>query len=293
MAGNVGQAFQPDSKRLEHQIRSACILEAAARKPGNVHPHASFPDLNYQDFVDSAEAVSPILARTVETGVGQAVLDAVRDTQDRLQRNTNLGIVLLLAPLAAVPSGVKLVDGIEAVLTGLSLHDAELVYEAIRLAHPGGMGQVPEQDISASPTQPLVDVMRLAADYDLIARQYTDNFSIVLGIGMPYLARAGDFVQHWETAIIGLQLKLLSQYPDSLIQRKCGREIASEASQRARGLLHSSGPGNQMTQDKLDEFDRWLRADGHRRNPGTIADLIAASLFAAFRDGGLPIVPSP
>ena len=37
------------------------------------------------------------------------------------------------------------------------------------------------------------------------------------------------------------------------------------------------------------EFDAWLRADGHRRNPGTTADLIAASLFAAFRDGILPM----
>ena len=268
-------------------------MEATARKPGNVHPLCSFPDLTYRDFVESAEAVAPILSRTAEIGVGQAVRDAVAATQELVGRNTNLGIVLLLAPLAAVPSAVRLSDGIEAVLAGLTLQDADLVYEAIRLAHPGGMGQVADQDISAPPTQSLVEVMRLAADRDLIARQYVENFSIVLGIGLPYLARTTDFELHWEPAIIGLQLELLSQYADSLILRKCGREIADEASKMARAVLQAAQPGSRDAEIELNKFDEWLRADGNRRNPGTTADLIAASLFAAFRDGGVPNVSPP
>ena len=136
------------------------------------------------------------------------LLDAVAATQARVGRNTNLGIVLLLAPLTAVPPGVRLADGIADILSRLTREDAELVYEAIRLAHPGGMGQVDNQDISMPPTQTLLDVMRLAADRDLIARQYAENFSIVLDFGLLYLNAVADFEQYWETAIIGLQLEL-------------------------------------------------------------------------------------
>ena len=49
-----------------------------------------------------------------------------------------------------------------------------------------------------------------------------------------------------------------------------------------------AGSGTRNAQKELNEFDRWLRADGNRRNPGTTADLVAASLFAAFRRGGAP-----
>jgi triphosphoribosyl-dephospho-CoA synthase len=279
---------------LEDQIRAACVFEATARKPGNVHPQFSFPDLTYQDFVASAHIVAPILAQTAQLGVGRAIFEAVSATQARVGRNTNLGIVLLLAPLAAVPDQVHLGRGIGDVLASLSRVDSDYVYEAIRLAQPGGMGEVAEQDLSEPPTATLLDVMRLAADRDLIARQYVENFSIVLEKGMLYLARVEDFRQHWEPAIVGLHLELLSQYPDSLIRRKCGLEIAEEASLRAAAVLKAARPGTRNAQIELNRFDRWLRTGGNRRNPGTTADLVAAALFAALREEALPLFfPSP
>ena len=282
----------PDRSRqlLEDQIRAACVLEATARKPGNVHPQRSFADLTYQDFVVSADRVAPILACTPELGVGRAILEAVTATQAAVGRNTNLGIIVLLAPLAAVPSDMRLADGIAAVLAALTREDAELVYEAIRAAHPGGMGRVDNQDISVAPTQTLLDVMRLAADRDLIARQYADNFSIVLEFGLPFLSTVADFEKHWEAVIIGLQLELLSRHADSLIVRKCGQETADEATRRAKTVLQTAAPGTGNAQNELKRFDRWLRTDGNRRNPGTTADLIAASLFAAIRDGSVPVM---
>jgi triphosphoribosyl-dephospho-CoA synthase len=285
-----------DARRrlLEDQIRAACVLEATARKPGNVHPQRSFPDLTYQDFVASAHAAAPILSQAAELGVGRAIFEAVSATQARVGRNTNLGIVLLLAPLAAVPDSVHLGRGIADVLAGLSRIDSEFVYEAIRLAQPGGMGEVPEQDVSEPPTATLVEVMALAADRDLIARQYAENFSIVLQTGLSYLARVEDFRRHWEPAIVGLHLELLSQYPDSLIRRKCGLEIAEEASLRAAAVLQAARPGTRNAQVELNRFDRWLRTGGNRRNPGTTADLVAAALFAALREEALPMfIPSP
>jgi triphosphoribosyl-dephospho-CoA synthase len=271
-------------------LRAACVLEAAACKPGNVHPRASFPDLDYEHFVNSAEAIAPVLARAAHLGVGRAILEAVTATQERVGRNTNLGIILLLAPLTAVPAGVPLKDGIRDVLHGLTRDDADFAYRAIRLAHPGGMGQVETQDVSGSPTVTLLEAMRLAADRDLIARQYADNFSLVLEFGLPYLNQAADFERRWERAIIGLQLELLARYADSLIVRKCGSETAEDASRRAIAVLKAGQPGSQHAEAALQQFDRWLRADGNRRNPGTTADLIAAILFAGFRDGAVPFI---
>jgi triphosphoribosyl-dephospho-CoA synthase len=278
---------------FEDMLRAACHLEAAARKAGNVHPFREFADLTYGDFVVSARAIAPILARTPELGVGRAILEAVTATRQRVRRNTNLGIILLLAPLAAVPAGVRLADGIGNVLRALTRDDADYAYQAIRLAQAGGLGKVESEDVSQSPTGTLLEVMRLAADRDLIARQYAEKFSLVLEFSLPYLSGVADFERHWEAAIVGLQLELLARHPDSLVVRKCGMEVAEDVSRRAKAVLNSAQPGTRSAQKELDRFDRWLRADGNRRNPGTTADLIAAALFAAFRDGGVPVVCAP
>jgi triphosphoribosyl-dephospho-CoA synthase len=278
---------------LEDMVRAACVLEASARKAGNVHPQASFVDLTYEDFSVSADAIAPILARTPELGVGRAILEAVTATKERVGRNTNLGIILLLAPLAAVPAGMRLADGVAEVLNRLTRDDADFAYRAIRLAQPGGLGEVADQDVSRPPTGTLLEVMRLAADRDLIARQYAENFSLVLDFGLSYLSKVGDFTGQWEPTIVGLQLELLTRHLDSLIVRKCGLETAAEVSRRAKAVLQAAQPGTRNAQIELNRFDRWLRRDGNRRNPGTTADLIAAVLFAAFRDGGVPTMSRP
>jgi triphosphoribosyl-dephospho-CoA synthase len=271
-------------------LRAACVLEATARKPGNVHPHASFADLSYGDFVKSADVVAPILARTRELGVGRAILDAVAATQQTVGRNTNLGIILLLAPLAAVPSGIRIADGIRTALDGLTRGDADLAYQAIRMAQPGGLGEVPGQDVRGPPHVTLRDAMRLASDRDLIARQYADNFSLVLEFGLLWLRGVNDFERHWERAIVDVQLEILARHSDSLILRKCGPETAAEVSRRARAVLERARSGRRGAADARHEFDDWLRADGNRRNPGTTADLITAILFAGFREGVIPVV---
>ncbi len=264
----------------------ACLLEATARKPGNVHPQASFDDLTYDDFVRSAQAAAPAFERAAERGVGPTVLDAIERTRRAVARNTNLGIVLLLAPLACVPPARRLRDGIRDVLSTLSRTDAECVYRAIRLANPGGMGRVEAEDIAGIPSVTLLEAMRLAADRDQIAAQYVNDFALVFA-GVDRLTARGLFPNCWEDAVIDLQLWLLTECPDTLIARKCGPAVAEEASRRAQFVLQAGWPDGQAARPLLAEFDAWLRADGHRRNPGTSADLVTACLFAAFRDGGL------
>ncbi|TWU13658.1 ATP:dephospho-CoA triphosphoribosyl transferase [Symmachiella macrocystis] len=274
-----------DRIRLEEMIRVACLWEATARKPGNVHPAAAFVDLTYDDFVQAANVVAPVLARSEELGVGPTVLAATRATREALGRNVNLGIVLLIAPLAAVPPGRTLAAGIGDILEGLDNEDAALVYEAIRLAAPGGMGTVEDQDVATAPTESLLAVMKRAAEWDQIAAEYANEFGVVLDIAASHFENAPSSWEQWNTSIIHVQLKLMTRFGDSLIARKCGAAIASEAQQRAQRVLDSFEESADMASTEVAELDVWLRGDGHRRNPGTTADLIAAILFAAFRDG--------
>lgn len=267
----------------------ACLAEAAARKPGNVHPFASFSDLEFFDFLASAAAVGPTLDAAATQPVGQTVLSAIRATRCVTQSNTNLGIILLLAPLATVPRETSLHAGIGMVLDNLTIADAADAYEAIRLALPGGMGRVESQDIGATPTQTLREVMALAADRDLIALQYTNQFATVLDHGVPALARSIRENGSLETAIVYCHLSFLSAHPDSLIVRKRGHMEAVEAMQRAREVIGSGWPATAQSQLRFQELDRWLRANGNRRNPGTSADLVTASLFAALREGTIKL----
>jgi triphosphoribosyl-dephospho-CoA synthase len=269
--------------------QAACIWEATARKPGNVHPFRDFVDAAYADFLLSAAAVAPVLATACQRRVGATVLDCVRATRRVVACNTNLGVVLLLAPLATVPDGEDLRTGLPRLLDGLDVEDARLVYEAIRLAAPGGLGRSPEQDVHEKPTLPLRQVMALAADRDLIARQYANGFREVFDQGAPAVLQGLQDIGSLEGAIILTQLRLLADNPDTLIARKRGVAEAEEASLRARRVLSRRWPHTESGWSALADLDAWLRAEGNGRNPGATADLIAASLFVLLREGTLAL----
>jgi len=261
-------------------------MECTARKPGNVHPLAGFDDLHYDDLVRSAECVAPILSEARNRGVGNTIHDAVVATQQAVGKNTNLGIVLLLAPLAAVPEQTPLSEGIAEILQSLTRHDAELAYQAIRIANPGGMGSVDEADVSGEPTGTLLEMMQLAADRDTIAKQYSTNFALVLDTGLSLLeSLVHHFPHDWETATIQLYLHLLAACPDTLIARKCGHDMAEESARRAQAVLDTGWPESDTGRQHFVDLENWLREEGNRRNPGTTADLVAATLFAGLREG--------
>jgi triphosphoribosyl-dephospho-CoA synthase len=268
----------------------AIIFEVTARKPGNVHPAASFDDsTTHAAFIASAVAIGPAIARVVERGVGQTVLDAVRETRKAVHTNTNLGTLLLIAPLAAVPPDKTLAEGIGDILWGLSANDTRAVYEAIRYANAGGLGQIDKADVfaDAPPDLMLVEAMRLAADRDLIARQYTNDFADVFTGTATWIEDGLSRGWRLEEAIVHAHLRQMASSPDSLIQRKCGPSVVKEASEFAADVLKSGSPADRAYQQAIIKFDNWLRADGHRRNPGTSADLIAGGLFVLLREGRL------
>ncbi|MGC1273995.1 MAG: triphosphoribosyl-dephospho-CoA synthase [Planctomycetaceae bacterium] len=267
-------------------IHTACLLEATARKPGNVHPLAAFADCDWETFAVSAEAIAPVLAGAASRPLGESILRAVEATQTRVGRNTNLGMILLLAPLAAVPEDQLIsIESIAGVLDRTTVEDCRLVYEAIRRAHPGGLGSTKKEDVAAAPTVTLVEAMRLAADRDAVARQYANGFADVLAWSV--LFTAAD-VQSLEGQIVVRHSEMISRGLETLIARKCGPTIAAEATRRAAILFTTFLSNEPRIEVALADFDAWLRADGNRRNPGTTADLIAASLFVAIRDGRIP-----
>jgi triphosphoribosyl-dephospho-CoA synthase len=262
----------------------ACIWEATARKPGNVHRFADFADLSYLDFVTAAAAVAPVLAASPDHRVGRTVLEGVRRTRLVARSNVNLGILLVLAPLTKAAVEPDLREGLRRVLDDLDVEDARLVYEAIRLANPGGLGTVSEEDVRKAPTRTLREAMTLAADRDLIARQYANGFRDVFDDGAPAVLEGLERSGSLEGAIVFSHLRLMARHPDSLIARKCGPAVAAEASRRAQAVFDSGWPHGAASRTEFADFDDWLRADGHARNPGATADLVVACLFVVLHE---------
>jgi triphosphoribosyl-dephospho-CoA synthase len=267
----------------------ACIWEAAARKPGNVHRYCDFEDASFVDFLVSAAAIAPVLDTASKRRVGDTVLQAIQATRRVTATNTNLGIVLLLTPLATVAAGQTLQDRLGYILQDLDVDDSRKVYEAIRLAQPGGLGRARDQDVQEEPTIPLRQIMQLAADRDLIARQYANAFEDVFTTGVPALLEGLRRAASLEEAIILCHLRWMAAFPDSLIARKRGRTEAEEASRRAQRVLDAGWPRTPSGASEIAVLDNWLRSEGRARNPGTSADLVTASLFVALREGIIPV----
>ena len=268
-------------------VELACVLEATAPKIGNVYPGVSFADMCYSDFLISAAAIGPIFERSSQLSVGELVWEGVLATKAKTCINTNLGMLLLFAPLAKAVDkcdsnsqlrSAPLQSAVATVLANLTHADSIAVYEAIRIAKPGGIGERTENDVRDAAPVDLVGAMRQVADVDTVARQYTNAFADVFDRLLPWLddsLRAGSGILN---AICEVQLKWLAEERDGLIVRKCGIAIADEVRTLAQGVVQES---DQLKRTKLTEqLDSYLRCDGHRRNPGTTADLIGATLFA-------------
>jgi triphosphoribosyl-dephospho-CoA synthase len=266
-------------------VTLAAMIEATAPKPGNVHRGADFEDVSFSDFILAAVAIGPIVGSVSGTSLGSRVLGAVQATRDWIGTNANLGIILLLSPLAMVRRNVSLSSGVADVLGTLTPDDARQVYEAIRLAKPGGLGRAAGADVHGDPPQSLVEAMRLGADRDMVARQYANGFDNVLNEVAPLLVAAIESELNLSRAIVSVHLQLIARYGDSLIARKCGPAVSQQAAARAAAVLECGEWDGNLFQRQLADFDFWLRSDGHRRNPGTTADLIAAGLFVLLRDG--------
>ncbi len=265
----------------QRQFLAACELDVAALKPGNVRIGAPAHGMSAEDFLRSARACAAALDERAAP-VGRRVLEAIVRTQRVVQCNTNLGIVLLAAPLfGAAEAGGDLRAAVARQLERLDRRDAVLAYEAIRRARPGGMGVSARHDLSAEPQVTLLQAMSEAQDRDSIARQYAQGFRDIFEIGLPHWNDALARFASESCAATSVYLVYLSNWRDSLIERKFGTATAQAVSERARALhsqLSSYSRFDEVAPQLL-AWDERLRQEG--LNPGTSADLTVATVFAA------------
>lgn len=268
----------------------ACLLEASAEKVGNVTPSRGFADARFEDFVVSAFALGPAIAGATPRGVGRAIHRAVQRTRRVTRTNTNLGMALLLAPIAAAwrsagAGGWR--RRLPAVVRGLSVADARWAYRAIRLASPGGLGRSRAADVSQSPTVTLRRAMAIAASRDSVAAEYASDFAITLRVALPALRRALARGLSVLDAIVQAHLEVMARVPDTLIARKAGVATAESVAAKARAALQAGGMRSARGRVAVRRLDRSLRDRSHRLNPGTSADLIAAALFVWLLEAGV------
>lgn len=281
--------------RVREAAELACLLEVSAPKPGNVSPGRPFRDVRYEDFLASAVAIGEPMAGAGHRGVGATILRAVEATARVTRTNTNLGIVLLLAPLAraacagqgvAASTGSELRAWLRQALAETTVEDARDAYAAIRLARPGGLGRAPSQDVALEPTATLVEVMRLAAHRDTVAREYATGFAVTFELASPALERARRDGLDWNDAVVETFLTLLASVRDTHIERRAGAAEAAAVSERAAAVLAEGGVRSPEGRRAIAAMDAALRSDRHDRNPGTTADLTTAAVFVALLGGG-------
>ncbi len=263
---------------------AACTLDVVCLKPGNVSIESPGHGMRARDFIASARAAVGPICDPAAT-VGERVLGAVRATRGVVGCNTNLGIVLLAAPLLHAfqrrAPGTGLRAALDATLAGLDIDDATLAYRAIRLAAPAGLGRVDRHDVNAEPAATLLEAMREAASRDRVARQYADGYAEVWGDGMAALRQGRERWGGDAAAVACVYLGFLASAPDSHVVRKFGAAIAAEVERAGRDCLESLRTARDWSgaaHAALARLDRDFKERGI--NPGTSADLTVAVVLA-------------
>jgi len=261
-------------------LGAACRADVEVFKPGNVSLRAPGHGMSAQDFLLSAEVALPCL---VDSGraLGERVHAAVAATRQAVGCNTNLGILLLLAPLAEAalrPGSRDLRARLVSCLAAARAGSAAPWLAAIRLAAPGGLGQSERFDVVAAEDTDatLGAVMRHAAGRDRIAHQYTQDFEDVFEIGVKTIRQA-----HPGRATLAAYLAFLTRLDDTHVVRKFGPARAEWVRAQAGPVaaLVKACDNPRALAGSLEDLDEVFKRVGV--NPGTSADLTVASLAAS------------
>ena len=253
-----------------------------ALKPGNVGRHGAGHGMDCADFTRSAEVVTPILCDG-RAGIGRKILSSIEATRSAVRCNTNLGMVLLLAPIIQVYQERGLQADfrhtVKSTLKSLGRRGAQDIFAAIRLANPGGLGKVDRYDVNSQPDIDIYSAMEAAQDRDLVALQYVNGYREVVDLGVKCLQNHYDRWNNVEWAVVACYLMYMASFPDSHIRRKHGIETAEQVRKKTKPVLERF-----MSYDNPDDarevlmiFDRELKAS--ELNPGACADLTVASLL--------------
>ena len=295
MKPGLSAAQRSAIERAQASYLDACELDVAVRKPGNVSRLSAGHGMDAALFSASARAsVGPMFRPGAR--VGDRIEAAVAATWGAAGCNTNLGIVLLCAPIARAvelhpqaDEPVALRAAVEAVLADLDVDDARAAYRAIAQARPGGLGSAPAEDVHGLPSLGLRAAMALAAERDRIARQYRDGYAELFELDLASLAavlpglaadRHGPVPAAATDAVQRVYLAFLASQPDSHIVRKHGAALAHSVMVAAQRWQDQALAGRHLDADP--DFIAWdleLKAAG--LNPGTSADFTVTALFIA------------
>lgn len=282
-------ALNPE--QISSAFLAACRAELDALKPGNVHRHSAGHGMNVAHFERAAEAAAGPIADP-SLSVGKRILRATEASVAATGLNTNLGIVLLCAPLAKAASETTFAIGLrrrlDMILAALDEQDATDAFAAIRIANPAGLGQVEEGDVRDNPDRlTLIKAMYLAAERDRIANAYVTAYSDIFDFALPVFQDARRVAIDSDLAVTTLHMSLLAEFPDTHISRKYGAAAAEEIREEARALKAYWSPvASAKSMAPLIEFDAKMKTKG--RNPGTTADFVVATLFVAGLIGQKP-----
>lgn len=258
------------------------ICDINALKPGNVGRHGAGHGMDCADFTRSAEVVTPILCDG-RTGIGRKILSSIEATRSAVRCNTNLGMVLLLAPIIQVYQEHGLQADfrhtVKSTLKSLGRREAQDIFAAIRLANPGGLGKVDRYDVNSQPDIDIYSAMEAAQDRDLVALQYVNGYREVVDLGVKCLQNHYDRWNNVEWAVVACYLMYMASFPDSHIRRKHGIETAEQVRKKTKPVLERfmSYDNPEDAREVLMIFDRELKAS--ELNPGACADLTVASLL--------------
>ncbi len=300
----------------------ASLLEVSAYpKPGNVHRTRDLPDTRFEHFLAGSVAFGPSMNKLgirgsevssnkrnwKQIGLGKSIFQAVEDSLNwQSGGNVNLGIVLLFAPIS-VAAGATLQEfgminikylrnNLEKVVKHSTYNDSKDLYRAINLSmNLNTLGTVDELDVNDIKSFHRIEsekitpkeIFELCAHRDLICKEWTTNFHITFRMGYPKL-KSTLKVLDTNSAILDSFLYLLSKFPDSLITRKSGVVKSQEVSNRAREIIKIGGTSSKEGMKMIWEFDDELHSKEGSLNPGTIADLTAASIFLTLLEGWKP-----
>jgi triphosphoribosyl-dephospho-CoA synthase len=277
---------------LEALFRDACEIELQAFKPGNVSVYADGHDMTAADFRRSSNVSAEPLCNPAYS-LGEKIYYSVKATREAVGCNTNLGILLLCAPLvqavADKPQEVTLRQALSRVLSATTVEDADWVFKAITLAAPGGLGSAGEQDVHEKATVNLLEAMKMAASRDRIAFQYSTNYQDIFDFStkLYYNVISGRIGRNW--AALAVYVGLLRRFPDSHIERKYGDQYTGMVTARMALLEDAlrTAENPEQTLPLLYQIDQEFKSLGI--NPGTTADLTVATLFTVLLEDILSV----
>ncbi|HLN45468.1 MAG TPA: triphosphoribosyl-dephospho-CoA synthase [Candidatus Sulfotelmatobacter sp.] len=298
------------ARHIAKCLETAILFEVSANKPGNVNFVVGFEGTRVEHFLASAVAAAPSFEQAArrgieimneklainEVGIGHLIKDCVADIAAwQTGGNTLLGTVMLFIPIAMAAGmtsiGNNVFDlttlrrNIKLAVESTTAEDAVHVYEAIDIAKPSGLNGAPDLDVKAADSKTrlikedvsLFEVFKIAASYDDICFEWINNYPITFDMAYPYLMDQLK-TEALNTAIIHTFLKVLAERPDTFISRKIGKAKAQEVSKEAARVLELGGVRTTQGKESIIEFDKKLRDSGNDYNPGTTADITAATL---------------